>query len=206
MTIRACLVAAIAGLGFVGLTQPAAGQNTDRSVSAGYQFVNVVPANGADNQTFPGGWFVDFSGNITRPVAVVAEIGGSYTALSTTESHGNTTATYSIDLRVHEFMAGVRVSSRGHSAVTPFGQVLVGAAELTAVGSTWASIEGPPPYSPGSESRTYFAFQAGGGINVGMTKTVSVRVGADYLRVFSNDYLPADLNVFRLVTGLTFGF
>ena len=203
---RAWLLAAVA-VGFVGVADPAAGQNTDRGdISAGYQFINVFPVNGADNQAFPGGWYVGFSGNLTRSIAAVAEIGGNYKALPTTETHGTTTVTYSIDLRVHEFMGGVRLRSRGRSAVTPFGQVLVGAAELTAVGSTWTSIEGPPPYSPGSDSHVHFAFQAGGGINVDLTKTLGVRVGADYLRVFAHDYLPADLNVFRLVTGLNFGF
>jgi hypothetical protein len=207
MTIRAFLLAMIAGLGFVGLAQPAAGQNADRLfVSAGYQFINVFPANGGGNQTFPGGWYLDLSGNITPAFALVAEIGGNYKLVPTTESSGNSTITYSIDLRVHEFMGGVRVRGRGHSAVTPFGQVLVGAAELTAIGSTWASIEGQPPYSPGNDSRDYFTLQAGGGINVGVTKTVGVRVGADYLHIYSNDHLPADLNVFRLVTGLNFGF
>jgi outer membrane protein with beta-barrel domain len=206
MMTRACLLAAVA-VGFVGLAQPAAGQNTDRGdISAGYQFVNVFPSNGADNHAFPGGWYADFSGNITRSVAAVAAIGGNYTALPTTETHGTATVTYSIDLRVHEFMGGVRLRSRGRSAVTPFGQVLVGAAELTAVGTTWASIEGQPPYPRGSDSHVHFALQAGGGINVDLSKTLGVRVGADYLRVFSTDYLPADLNVFRLVTGLNFGF
>jgi len=207
MTSRTRLLAMIAAVVLVSPAQPATGQNADRlSVSAGYQFINVLPANGGDNQTFPGGWYLDLSGNITRAFALVAEIGGNYKLVPTTESHGNSTIAYSIDLRVHEFMGGVRVGSRGHSAVTPFGQVLVGAAELTAIGSTWASIEGPPPYAPGNDSRDYFTLQAGGGINVGVTKTVGVRVGADYLHIYSNDHLPADLNVFRLVTGLNFGF
>jgi hypothetical protein len=206
MTTRAYVLAMIAALGLGGLAQPAAGQSTDSDISAGYQFINVFPADGGHNQAFPGGWYLDFSRTVTRPVALVAEIGGNYTALPMTESHGNSSVTYSIDLRVHEFMGGVRVRSPRHAAVTPFGQILVGAAELTAVGSTWASIVGPPPYSPGSDSRTYFALQAGGGITVGLTKSIGLRAGADYFRVFADDYLPTDLNVFRLVTGLTFGF
>jgi opacity protein-like surface antigen len=53
-----------------------------------------------------------------------------------------------------------------------------------------------------SDSGTDFGLQVGGGVNVMVTAKAGVRVGADYLRVFSEDQ---GINMFRFTAGIVLG-
>ncbi|HEX7139384.1 MAG TPA: hypothetical protein VF219_16135 [Vicinamibacterales bacterium] len=48
-----------------------------------------------------------------------------------------------------------------------------------------------------------FALQAGGGTNIGMTSTLGIRFGVDYLRIFSDD---GGANAFRFGAGVNAKF
>ena len=143
---------------------PAAAQEAPVELSGGYQLVSLEP--GEDAQTLRTGWYVDVAGNLTRVFAVVGQVGGNYRSRGALGS----------DLRfsLHEFMGGIRASSRANTTVVPFGQVLAGPvrASLSFMGD--------------GVSVTKFALQFGGGVNVRLTQRIGIRVGADYLRIFND--------------------
>ena len=96
-----------------------------------------------------------------------------------------------IDTKYHTFMGGVRVSSRSNARVVPFAQVLAGGAKLS------ASVAGI------GDSETDATLQFGGGVNLMPRSNIGVRVGADYVRVFTED---EGTNVLRIAAGVVFGF
>jgi opacity protein-like surface antigen len=168
---------------------PAAAQTPKAEFSAGYQFTHVPDLN------FPAGWYVDIAGNVHPMLAVVFEAAGAYKSES--EQVGNTTV--DATAKLHTFLGGVRIASRANPAVTPFVQVLAGAANASAGGS---STGGGPTVNV-SDSDTQFALQAGGGVNLNVSQRWGVRVGADWRRIFVSD---GGENEFRVVAGLVIPF
>ena len=77
-----------------------------------------------------------------------------------------------VDLSVHSFLGGPRVSFHGNPTVAPFGHVLLGAARVS--GSVFGM----------RESETEFALQPGGGVDVWLRRNFGIRVGGDYRRIF----------------------
>ena len=69
--------------------------------------------------------------------------------------------------------------------------------------SASTTIPGQPPITVDNEdSSTNFGLQAGGGVNFGLTDTIGIRAGADYLRVFAED---EGANLFRFHVGVVIG-
>jgi hypothetical protein len=194
------LGAAVAGL---LLAQPAAAQDRDKGdVSFGYQFLSLSAND--ETESMPAGWFVDVAGNLNRSVAVVAQFGGNYKSLSESIAVGGVTASANADIRLHQFMGGVRVSAHPSTTVVPFVHVLAGASYGSVSYSGTGSIAGQTVLAvSGADSGTNFALQAGGGTNIWMTRTVGLRIGVDYVRVFETD---AGANVFRFGAGVGFKF
>jgi hypothetical protein len=187
----------------LGLAQPAIAQGTQKGdVSFGYQFLNLAASD--DSQSMPAGWFVDVAGNLNRSVAAVAQFGGNYKSLSQSVAVGGVTATANADVRVHQFMGGVRMSAHPSPTVVPFVQILAGAAYGSVSYSGTGSIAGQTVFAVnGAESGTNFALQTGGGTNIWMTRTVGLRIGVDYVRIFEND---GGANLFRFGAGVGFKF
>jgi hypothetical protein len=183
--------------------QPAAAQNPDRGdMTFGYQFLNMSA--GGDFQSLPAGWYVDVAGNLTRDIAVVAQVGGSYKSISQSVAIGAVTGNVSADVKFYQFMGGVRFSAHPSPSVVPFAHILAGASYGSVGYKGSGSIGGTPVVSvSGAESGTNFALQTGGGTNIWMTRTVGLRVGVDYLRLFESG---GGANVFRFGAGVGFKF
>jgi len=201
MRSRLLPLAVALGIVALGLAQPAAAQSEKGDVAFGYQFVNL--SGDSDSQSLPMGWFVDLAGNLTRSLAVVAQIGGNYKSFEQAASFGGASASANASLRLYEFMGGVRMSSHANRSVVPFAHVLAGAAYGSGSFEGSGSFAGQTFAVSGADSRTNFALQFGGGTNIGMTETVGIRFGVDYLRIFESE---GGLNAFRVGAGLNLKF
>jgi opacity protein-like surface antigen len=189
---------------------PLAAQTPRIEVSGGYQFLNVsadlesidtgdLPVRDVD-QALPTGWFIDLAGNLNRHLGVVFEAGGNYKSISESATFAGIAASATVDLRVHEFMGGVRYSSRANPTVVPFGQFLVGAVNGSAKATASGSIPGYPGFSfSGEASGTDMALQTGGGMQLRLTDRFGVRVGADYIRILADE---GGVNAFRFAAGV----
>jgi opacity protein-like surface antigen len=155
--------AAIAGLVVLCtlVALPLAAQDTPRAeIGAGYSAMRDSDA----EEWFPVGWAVDVAVNPSSWFGIVGEVGGHY---KTVDFDG-----FDVDLRVHTFMGGARFTGRGNPRVTPFGQVLAGAAR--------ESFDGI--------SQNVFAVQPGVGVNLYITDTVGVRLQGDFRGLYDKDF------------------
>jgi opacity protein-like surface antigen len=194
----------------LGVALPVAAQTPRIEVSGGYQFLNVsadlesidtgdLPVRDVD-QSLPTGWYIDLAGNLNRHVGVVFQAGGNYKSVSESATFAGVAASATADLRVHEFMGGVRYSSRANPTVVPFGQFLVGAINGSAKVTASGSVAGSPGFSfSGEASGTDLALQAGGGMQLRLTDKFGVRVGADYLHILADE---GGVNAFRFAAGV----
>jgi hypothetical protein len=146
---RAALLGSLLTVAALSVALPVTAQTPKIEVSGGYQFLNVsadlesidtgdVPVRDVD-QSLPTGWYIDLAGNLNRHFGVVFQAGGNYKSITESAAFGGIAASASVDLRVHEFLGGVRYNSRANPTVIPFGQFLVGAVngsvKVTASGS-----------------------------------------------------------------------
>jgi opacity protein-like surface antigen len=194
----------------LGVALPVAAQTPRVEVSGGYQFLNVsadlesidtgdLPVRDVD-QSLPTGWYIDLAGNLNRHFGVVFEAGGNYKSVSESATFAGIAASASVDLKVHEFMGGVRYSSRANPTVVPFGQFLIGAINGSAKVTASGSVTGSPGFSfSGEASGTDIALQAGGGMQLRLTDKFGVRVGADYLHILADE---GGVNAFRFAAGV----
>lgn len=186
----------------LAVSMSAAAQDAPRAeVSAGYQLLGV--RSGVD-ETLEKGWYADVAGNFGRFFGVVFQVSGNYKTFEETEIFQGITSTFSVDLKVHEFMGGIRVNARPNRTVTPFGQFLVGGVNASTEVSGAVTGGGQTFFSTSSsDSSTDLGLQAGGGVNFLLTDTFGIRAAADYIRVFGDE---DDLNAFRFAVGAVFPF
>jgi opacity protein-like surface antigen len=184
------------------LAVPAMAQSAPTvELSGGYQFLNF--SSEGESESMPAGWYFDVAGNLTPMLGIVVQVGGNYKTFDESITVGGITASASADLKVHEFLGGVRVNSRSNAAIVPFGQVLAGAVNASIKVNGSATLPGQPPIVINQEdSGTNFAIEAGGGVNFGLSDNLGLRVGADYLRVFADE---GGANVFRFAVGIVIG-
>ena len=177
-------VGIVSVLFLVGMPEIAVAQSTPAvEIAGGYQ---INWDNDVDG-SFPTGWFVSGAGFLTDNLAIVGEVSGSYKS----ESDGFFTA----DLDLHTYLAGARFSSRA-GAVTPFGQVLVGAAKASGRLGGFVGFEE-------RASETAFAAQPGGGVDIHLTEAIAARVMFDYRRIFFEGEANDEI---RVAAGIVFGF
>jgi len=173
----------------LGFAVPAGAQDLPRvEVSGGYQYLNERTLAEELDEGNIHGWYADVAGNVNRWLSVVGEVTGAYKSI-------DFFGVASVDVNVHTFMGGVRLSSRSNARVVPFGQVLFGVAR----GSFGASVFGE---SIGDESSTEFALQPGGGVNFMVSDAFGVRVAADYRRIAVDE----GSNEFRVAVGAVVSF
>jgi len=178
---------------------PASAQTVPKvELSGGYQFLNVAIE--GENESMPAGLYVDVAGNLTPMLGVVFQVGGNYKTLDESLALQFITARATADVRVHEFLGGVRLNLRSTPAVVPFAQVLAGAINGSADVSASATVPGMAPIAFDDEiSGTNFGLGAGGGVNFGLAHAVGLRIGADYLHAFDDD---GGANAFRFQVGV----
>jgi opacity protein-like surface antigen len=189
-------------LAAIALAVPASAQTVPKvELSGGYQFLNFS-LSGA-NEAMPAGWYFDVAGNLTSMLGVVFQVGGNYKSFEESASIGGITARATADVKVHDFLGGVRLNLRSNKAIVPFAQVLAGGINGSVKASASATIPGQAPITFDEEdSGTDFGIQAGGGVNFGLTDTIGLRAGADYLHVLA----PGDgAHLFRFHVGVAIG-
>lgn len=189
-------IVAVFGAFLIALPHPAQAQTGAGELSAGWQLLNI------EEETFPGGWYADVLGNITPSFGVVGEVSGHYKSLDETRTVAGIQVSVSGDARVHTFMGGVRYSIRQNPRIVPFAQALVGLAhgKLEISGST--TVGGRTFTFDESESRSDAAVELGGGVNIGITDGLGLRLAASYFRVFEEDAA----NAIRFAAGVVFPF
>jgi peptidoglycan-associated lipoprotein len=122
-------------------------------VSAGYSYLRFGVSNGVNQN----GASVSLAGNFNRWLGLAGDVGGYH------KSQGGTT------FNTYTYLAGPRFSYRNSSHVTPFAQVLVGGAH--------GSLSG----FGGSDSVNGFAYSAGGGVDLGVSRHLALRTQLDYI-------------------------
>jgi hypothetical protein len=186
----------------MGASLPAYAQDERKAeVSFGYQLLSLRE-DGA-NETLGKGWYADVAGNVGPIFAVVFQVGGNYKTVEESATIAGVTSTFKADLKLHNFLGGVRVGPR-HTAFSPYAEFLVGGvngsvdAEGSVVGGGTTIIGGSS-----SDSSTEFAMQFGGGVTIWLSKAVGVRGSIGYLRINGDG---DDANVVRATGGISFGF
>lgn len=176
---------------------PVSAQTAPRTeISGGYQFLTFNIDD--ENESMPKGWYFDVAGNLNPMLGIVFQVGGNYKSFEESVSLGGGTFAAEADLKVHEFLGGIRLSARDNPRLVPYGQFLVGGVNGSLELSTTSTIPGVPAFSS-EESTTNFALELGGGVNFGLAESAGIRFGVDYLRVFAED---AGSNVFRFHVGV----
>ncbi|MGA7381651.1 MAG: outer membrane beta-barrel protein [Terriglobales bacterium] len=103
--------------------------------------------------------------NFTSKIGLAADLGGCH-------YFSNTVGGNSVDGNLFTFLFGPRLTFRNHTPFTPFFDVNVGGARVSLNNGT----------TGGTFSNTAFAFTAGGGFDIRLSKKFSLRaVQADYL-------------------------
>ena len=189
-------------LAAMGVAIPAFAQSAPRAeLSGGYQFLNF--SSDGENESMGKGWYFDVTGNLSPVLGIVFQVGGNYKSFEEFVTIGGITSTATANLKVHEFLGGLRLNARGNSALVPFAQVLVGGLNGSADVSASTTLPGQAPIAFSQEdSTTNFGLELGGGVNFGLTDAVGLRVGLDYLRVFEEG---GGANLFRFSAGITIG-
>jgi opacity protein-like surface antigen len=170
------------GLLFLGTVSTPAQENRGVEVSGDYQYVRFNPGSGASGINCQGG-SGSFGAYLTSRVGVIGEFG----ACKVTGLPSGATA--------HEmdYLFGPRVYFHSHGRVFPFVQALVGAERFS------AGVSGV-----GSGSTNAFAWTAGGGADVTLTRHVSLRlIQVEYLYTH---FSSASQNSLRLQSGIVWRF
>ncbi|HEY6944701.1 MAG TPA: outer membrane beta-barrel protein [Candidatus Acidoferrum sp.] len=172
----------VCGLVLLGAGSSMAQENRGVEVSGSYQYVRFNPGNGASGINCQGG-----SGSFGAYLTARAGIIGEFGACKVTGLAAGASA--------HEmnYLFGPRMYFHSHGRLFPFVQTLLGGERLSA-GVTGA----------GSLSSNAFAWTAGGGADVTLTRHVSLRaIQVEYLYTHFGG---ASQNSFRLQSGLVWRF
>lgn len=170
------------GLLLLATVSTRAQENRGVEVSGDYQYVRFNPGNGASGINCQGG-SGSFGAYLTSRAGIIGEFGAcKVTGLATGAS-------------AHEmdFLFGPRMYFHSHGRVFPFVQTLVGAERLS------AGLTGV-----GSNSTSAFAWTAGGGADVTLTRHVTFRaIQVEYLYTH---FSSASQNSLRLQSGIVWRF
>jgi hypothetical protein len=150
------------------------------------------------------GWVASVGIAATRSVEIVGEAGGHYKTVGAPGGSG-TEAT----VKIHTFLGGARYRWRGKGGSNGFVQVLAGAANgsagITACGAI--PVEFCRVVQGIDVSRTFFALQPGGGVDVAIARRTAVRLQADYRAIFpSEEEGPTVAHEVRFAAGVVVGF
>ncbi len=140
------------------MTGSAFAQGTPKAdVSMGYSFLRLGGSGGVNQQ----GGTISFAGNLNNWFGIVGDFGAYHSS-----PHG-------LSLNTYTFLVGPRFTANRKGSASPFVQVLVGGAHLTA---SAAGLSG---------GATPFAMGAGGGVDLRVSRNVALRPQIDYLALRS---------------------
>jgi hypothetical protein len=144
-------------------------------VSASYSYLRF----GVNNGVNQNGASLSVAGNFNHWLGLAADVGGYH------KTQGGAT------FNTYTYMGGPRFSYRNSGRVTPFAQVLFGGARGTLGGTA------------GSGANNGFAYSAGGGVDLGLTRHLALRPQLDYIGMrFSGN----TINTVRGSIGIIFRF
>ncbi|MCI0350786.1 MAG: hypothetical protein L0Z53_15280 [Acidobacteriales bacterium] len=179
----------------------AAQQYPRYELSAGYSYGSPDDLTPTNNTFSPRGWNGSFATNLKRWVALEVDAGGQYLNKSVLISG----VPYSLNSGFFAFHAGPRFAYRGEK-MTPFVHTLFGVHRTL----SYAQATFPAPGQVLVPYENAFGSAAGGGIDVALTRRLSLRTQGDYfLTRLSNGSLTAlngYENRFRVVGGIVFNF
>jgi opacity protein-like surface antigen len=171
-------------------------------VAFGYSFVNVHPNIQPITSFNVNGGGAAFVYNASRLIGIKAEFtdytGGGGAQLRALGFNGNVSG------NIFTYLFGPQVKK--HSGrFQPFGEALFGAAHSGTFASIYDDIHG---ISGAGNSNNSFAMELGGGLDIPVTKRISVRpVEVDYLLTrFGAQNYSASQNNFRYMVGVNIGF
>jgi hypothetical protein len=157
-------------------------------VTAAYSALwdDAFSANGGDG-FYELGWMLSLCGNLNRSLGVVGEVSGHYTSDDTFDAFGAPLAVDRDLLGVH---AGLRYTHRRGGFAVPYAQALAG---WTRTGVDLAGRR---------EVEDAFSVQPGVGLQLRLSRSVGLGLGADYRLVFGAE---DERNDFRFHAGIVFG-
>jgi hypothetical protein len=174
-------VAAVVAILFAGAKQARAQGAPTAEGALGYAYMHDEEL----SIGFPFGWMASVAGNATSWLALVGEVGGSYKkyTLGATE----------LQLRVHTFTVGPRLTVTATSPIAPFAQLLFGIAH--------GSADFGAPGLNVVVSGTSFATQLGFGIDLNASPSRALRLQLDLRGLRDNDQTTGQ---WRLVAAAVF--
>jgi hypothetical protein len=142
--------------------------------------------------------------NYNRIIGIVGQVGGGYKHVESHLLNEGFRVDLEGDLKLHELMAGLRLTDRSSSRVVWFGQLLLGANSTSGGATVVGTGAGLPTIREtvvGSE--THFGVQAGAGVILKVTNAVGVGLDADLQRM-SNE--GEAVKFFRFAGGIVLPF
>jgi len=161
------VAAVVVGLVLFGAAPLLAADTPKFELAGGYAFMQDT----SRSEGYPPGWAASASGNVNSWLGVVTEVGGNYRSCNNCQRGPFATQTFrgtNLNIRIHSYMAGPRVSSHANSLVTPFGQFLVGGSHMSG-GVEWDGA-----------LNTGLTYQPGGGVDVRIAPGTAIRLQGDY--------------------------
>jgi hypothetical protein len=167
-------------------------------ISGGYQFQRLsLPSasqcgvqNGGPpscNTSAAGGWYVDFGYGVHPKISIVGQIDGSHKGDPAFSQTG-------LSINTVNYGAGVRYSRKVNDKVTPFGQLVLGGAHISATGG--ATLP----------KCNAFMLDIDGGVITPVSGPWGAQVAIGYRRAFFSDTsdVGGGMNIFRFTAGIVY--
>jgi opacity protein-like surface antigen len=150
---------------------------------------------GSNDRFSTNGFDFEGTGYFTRTksaIGITGDISGTYRTENNSFSFTGANGTFRNRLQFYNFLAGPQYKFRSNSRVEPFARVLFGVAHVrNGVSSSTTTTTGTTTSTTTSsfnDNTTDFAMAVGGGLDVGVSDRVAVRVFQfDYNPVFQRD-------------------
>ena len=156
-------------------------------VYGGYALLRA-DTNGTMSQQNMSGWDGAMTVSFNRYFGITADVSGAYKTFS-----ASTAGSFSGKLNEYSFLFGPTISFRGKGRVKPFLHGLFGVSRASATATGIATA-----------TDNSFAMATGGGVDVKMSKHISIRLGqVDWLRT---TFSSTPQNNIRFSAGLVAGF
>ena len=164
-------------------------------ISGGYQLLS--PADDDDETgTLDQGWYAEGTYNANHVVSFVGQVARNSESLEASFSDEGVTVNARATARLYTLLAGVRFSDRRGARAVWFGHALVGNVLLSGRATVTGTEGGVPIEEVHFNATTSnLGVQLGGGVNLGVSTRIAIRLGADSLRVFGEDASSTALRV-----------